>query len=77
MKPAWKARQDDRFALFEKKNNRQVYMQAICRTSGIALASVTLAESQVAPYGVLFAAVADSLTVSRSFKDRLPALLGA
>ncbi|HSH99587.1 MAG TPA: serine protease [Reyranella sp.] len=67
MRPAWKARQDDRFALFEKKNGRQIYMQAICRTSGIVLASITLAESQVAPYGVLFAAVADSLTVSRSF----------
>jgi S1-C subfamily serine protease len=67
MRPVWKARQDDRFALFGKKNGRQVYMQAICRTSGIVLASVTLADSQVGAYGVLFAAVADSLTLSRSF----------
>lgn len=67
MRPVWKARGDDRFALFEKKNGRQTYVQAMCRTSGIVLASVTLADSQVAAYGVLFAAVADSLTLSRSF----------
>jgi S1-C subfamily serine protease len=67
MRPSWKVRQDDRFALLEKKNGRQVYMQAVCRGSGLVLASVTLAESQVATYGVLFAAIADSLVVSRSF----------
>lgn len=67
MQPVWKVRQDDRFALLDKSNGRQTYMQAVCRTSGIVLASVTLAESQAASYGVLFGAVSDSLIVSRAF----------
>jgi S1-C subfamily serine protease len=67
MRPTWKMLQDDRFAMIDKRNGRQTYLQAVCRTSGVVLATVVLADSQVANYGVLFGAVADSLLVSRSF----------
>ncbi|HYD08266.1 MAG TPA: hypothetical protein VEC60_21205, partial [Reyranella sp.] len=67
MRPTWKMRSYERFAMFEQKDGRQTYMQVNCHTSGIALASVTLTDSQVKEYGVLFGALADSLTVSRSF----------
>lgn len=66
-RPVWRVRQDDRFALLDKRNGRQVYMQGVCRTSGLVLVSVTLADSQAKTYGVLFGAVADSLIVSRNF----------
>jgi S1-C subfamily serine protease len=67
MRPTWQVKQSDGFALFEKRNGRQVYFQAACQTSGVAFARVALADSQAKDYGVLFGAVADSLTVSRNF----------
>jgi S1-C subfamily serine protease len=66
-RPIWQARQDNRFAIIDRSNSRQTYVQAVCRTSGVVLATITLAESQMATHGVLFGAMADSLSVSRSF----------
>jgi S1-C subfamily serine protease len=63
----WQVRQNDMFALFEKKDGRQTYFQAACRTSGVAFASITLTDSQARGYGMLFGALADSLTVGRNF----------
>jgi S1-C subfamily serine protease len=67
LKPDWQMRSYERFAMFEKKDGRQTYLQVNCRTSGVAYASVTLADSQAKEYGVLFGALADSLVVSRNF----------
>jgi len=66
-KVTWRAKQYDTFALFEKKDGRQTYLQATCRSSGVAVASVTLTDTQAKRYGELFGALADSLVVSRSF----------
>ena len=63
----WKAKQYDTFALFQKKDGRQTYLQATCRSSGVAVASITLTDSQVKSYGELFGALASSLVVSRGF----------
>ena len=67
LRPSWQVRQNDMFALFERKDGRQTYFQATCRTSGVAFASVTLTDSQTRDYGMLFGALADSLAVSRNF----------
>ena len=67
MRPAWQAIEHRRFAILDKSNGRQTYLQADCHTSGVAVASVTLAESQVASLGALFGALSDSLVVSRNF----------
>lgn len=67
MRPAWQAIEHKRFAILDKSNGRQTYLQADCHTSGVAVASVTLAESQVASLGALFGALSDSLAVSRNF----------
>jgi S1-C subfamily serine protease len=66
-KITWRAKQYDTFALFEKKDGRQTYLQATCRPSGVAVASVTLTDTQAKIYGELFGALADSLVVSRGF----------
>ena len=67
MRPSWQMKQDGILALFEAKDGRQKYFQAICRTSGVAFASITLTDSQAKSYGELFGALADSLVVSRNF----------
>lgn len=67
MKPSWHVKQDDMFALYDTRGGRQAYLQATCRSSGVALASITLTDTQAKTYGALFGALADSLTVSRNF----------
>jgi S1-C subfamily serine protease len=67
MRPVWQAIDHRRFAILDKSNGQQTYLQADCHTSGVAVASVTLAESQVASLGALFGALSDSLAVSRNF----------
>ena len=67
MRPTWQVKQYDMFALFEKKDGRQTYLQATCRTSGVVFASVILSDSQAKSYGMLFGALADSLQVTRGF----------
>jgi S1-C subfamily serine protease len=66
-RPGWRTKQGHMFALFEKRDGRQTYFQAACRTSGVATASITLTDAQAKSYGELFGALADSLTVSRNF----------
>lgn len=66
-KVTWQARLNHTFALFEKRDGRQTYFQATCRTSGVAAASISLTDTQAKSYGELFGALADSLIVSRSF----------
>ncbi len=63
----WQVKLGHTFALFEKKDGQQTYFQATCRTSGVAVASITLTDSQAKSYGELFGALADSLVVSRTF----------
>ncbi|MBN9085740.1 MAG: trypsin-like peptidase domain-containing protein [Reyranella sp.] len=67
MRGTWMVKLDDMFAIFERKDGRETYLQATCRTSGAAIASVTLTETQAKAYGMLYGALADSLTVSRNF----------
>lgn len=66
-KVTWQAKLNHAFALFEQKDGQQTYFQAICRTSGVAAASMTLTDTQAKSYGELFGALADSLAVSRTF----------
>jgi S1-C subfamily serine protease len=67
MRGTWMVRLGNMFAIFEQKDGRQTYLQATRRTSGAAIASVTLSDTQAKTYGMLYGALADSLTVSRSF----------
>jgi len=67
LRPTWQIKVGDMFAVFEKKAGHQLYLQATCRTSGVAVASIALTDSQAKHYGELFGALADSLTVSRNF----------
>ena len=63
----WQTKQGDMFALFDNRDGRQTYVQATCRTSGVAFASITLTDTQAKSHGELFGAMADSLAVSRTF----------
>jgi S1-C subfamily serine protease len=63
----WQMKLNHTFALFENKDGQQTYFQAICRTSGVAVASVSLTDTQAKSYGELFGALADSMVVSRTF----------
>jgi len=67
MQPSWHIKVADTFAMFGKKDGRQTYFQATCRTSGVAFALVSLNDSQAKSYGELFGALADSFQVSRNF----------
>lgn len=67
MRGTWMVSFSDMFAIFEKKDGRETYLQAACRTSGIAVASITLSDSQAQSYSMLYGAMADSLTLSRAF----------
>jgi hypothetical protein len=60
MRGTWMVSLGDMFAIFEKKDGRQTYLQATCRTSGAAVASVTLTDTQAQTYGMLYGALADS-----------------
>ncbi len=66
-KSTWQTNQGSIFALFDNRGGRQTYVQAACRTSGVAVASITLTDSQAKSYGELFGALADSFQLSRTF----------
>jgi S1-C subfamily serine protease len=67
MRPTWRLKQGDTFALFEKRDGRQTYFQATCRTSGVAFATIILSDAQAKQYGELFGALADSFQIGRNF----------
>lgn len=67
MKPSWRVKFYDVFALYDTRGKQQSYLQATCHSSGVAIASLTMTDSQAKSYGGLFGALADSLAVSRTF----------
>jgi S1-C subfamily serine protease len=63
----WQANRASTFALFDSRDGQQTYFQAACHTSGVAVASITLTDSQAKSYGELFGALADSFQLTRTF----------
>jgi hypothetical protein len=63
----YKAHGADWYAMAGQSNGGRGYFRAVCRTSGIVLGAVGIAESQSATQELLFSAMADSLLVGRSF----------
>lgn len=67
VRPSYRQRRDDWFAVAYEASGRLNYAKAVCRTSGVVLADVSLPMDQVATYLPVLAAMADSLKVRRSF----------
>jgi len=63
----YKAHGADWYAMAGQSNGGRGYVRAVCRTSGIVLGSIGIAESQAATQELLFSAMADSLSIGRSF----------
>lgn len=67
VRPSYRQRKDDWFAVAYEASGRFNYAKAVCRTSGVILADVSLPLEQAAAYAPVLAAMADSLRVRRSF----------
>lgn len=63
----YRARLDDWFAIADENAGRLNYMRAVCRSSGVLLAGITVPLDRMAADGVVLTAIADSLTLSRDF----------
>ncbi|MCF8533259.1 MAG: serine protease [Reyranella sp.] len=61
------ARLDMAFVILTRRGGRDTLTKAICLTSGLVTAVVSMPSDRVAVDGVLFTAVANSLVVSRKF----------
>jgi S1-C subfamily serine protease len=66
-RPIFAARQDDWFAIATSAGGRIDYAKAICRSSGMAMASASVTADQFAAQGMLLTAMADSFALGRGF----------
>jgi Trypsin-like peptidase domain len=66
-KPTFKVRYTDGYAIGGEGSGQTGYLRVVCRTSGVVIAGVDIATSQMGKLGVLIPAMADSLLVSRHF----------
>jgi len=64
-KPTFKVRYTDGYAIGGEGSGQTGYLRVVCRTSGVVIAGVDIATSQMGKLGVLIPAMADSLSVSR------------
>jgi hypothetical protein len=66
-RPTFRATYADGFALAGESNGSIGYLRVVCRNSGVVVAGIDIAKSEAGKLGVLIAAMADSLSVSRHF----------
>lgn len=66
-RPFFQVRRDDWLALGQEQPGKMIYEKIVCRTSGILAVSVAIPNGMLESAAPVFAAMAESLTVSRSF----------
>ncbi len=66
-RPTFKVRHADGYAVGIDNASMLSYLRAVCRTSGVIMASVDIPRANADKFGVVISAMAESLTVSRQF----------
>lgn len=66
-RPSYHVRQQNWFALAGENSGRLYYNKVFCSTSGILVANLSIARDQVESHGIVMAAIADSVMISRNF----------
>jgi hypothetical protein len=65
--PSYHVRQQNWFAVAGEKSGRLYYNKVFCSPAGLLITNLSIARSQVERQGIVMAAIADSVKISRNF----------
>jgi hypothetical protein len=67
IRPTFRVRYGNGYALAQESATETTYLRTVCRTTGVVIASSSIARSDLEKNGVLISAMAESIDVARNF----------